>query len=484
MSAASFSNIAEVYNEICSINPPVFVGSGTLEFGDLALVRTVNPLQHDYLAALARVNDAWKRVQRAVAEQREIRLSVYNYIKDLNSQFEKSPSDYVFPDAYSLLLWIWTYQLFNNVYISGYGKKWNKYFYRGESKDYGATRFSPSITRLNASPTLMKWEVPLRLLRAIQQCVSEKLAMSSMSDPSLHHFLIETMSSSQAIAVAQHYGFPTPLLDVTVNPEIAAYFATLSSEGRIGIVGFMDASCQEERKNLALVMASSIFSRIQRQGGYFITLPPGKDIGKMFTMLRFYHQHHLEPIIPRWIGSLGFTKPDGTDFSELLFEDPYGLESHLKLELPEPRQPKPLHQLMVSTVEAISELEKSVISELYFASVRHGVIESGKRFMEVHPELLYSIFRYAPIYGFVQAMALKATAEVYGGSFKVLSDLVINLQGKVISNAIYMELEEIIGQDPQLDLNLNPQDIMTFWGDMVKHGDTRILPWPLSAWYK
>ena len=61
------------------------------------------------------------------------------------------------------------------------------------------------------------------------------------------------LSDSEYLAIAQHYGFYTPLLDFTWNAEVAAYFATLGGQrGQIGaIFGFSLTDYQGMRNPFA-----------------------------------------------------------------------------------------------------------------------------------------------------------------------------------------------------------------------------------------
>jgi len=389
----------------------------------------------------------------------------------------------VFPDIYSLLLWIWTFQLFDNVYVVRPKQGWRKYFYRGESTDYGATQFSPSIARQNNSGPARSRRVCLDLLGAIREYVFGKMALGRTSNTSsLHRFLIETMSSSQAIAVAQHYGFPTPMLDVTVNPEVAAYFATLPSKSDIRFLGYLDTSNNSGFANVALVMAPSVFTRIQRQNGYFITMPPGKDYREIFTILRFHHRLDCEPFKPTWVANLGFIRTDGTDVRKVLLEDSYGLEEHLKRRLWELMESSNTRVLHFPTIEAMSSLQKTVIPELCFAAGRYGILESGQRFVELNGALLFSVLRYAPFYGFIQGVALQVLAETYGGSFEVLFKSIINVMRTMISTGISAEIRENMGWvRPEV---ATQKDIMGMVAEIVIDGDPNEMPWPLCAWYE
>jgi FRG domain len=64
----------------------------------------------------------------------------------------------------------------------------------------------------------------------------------------LQHGLALTLR--EWMAVAQHYGVPTDFLDFSYNAEVAAYFATLSNDGEIGVIYcFNYAYAEQERVN-------------------------------------------------------------------------------------------------------------------------------------------------------------------------------------------------------------------------------------------
>ena len=46
-----------------------------------------------------------------------------------------------------------------------------------------------------------------------------------------HTLGLSDLTEKKLLAIAQHYGFPTTLLDFTFNPEVAAYFATKGRRG-------------------------------------------------------------------------------------------------------------------------------------------------------------------------------------------------------------------------------------------------------------
>ncbi len=76
-----------------------------------------------------------------------------------------------------------------------------RFFYRGESEDYGKTRLTPSVFRGN----------------------NEKLGYFD----ALTHFPQEFsgLSNLSKLAKMQHYTYPTRLLDLTTNPLVALWFA-------------------------------------------------------------------------------------------------------------------------------------------------------------------------------------------------------------------------------------------------------------------
>lgn len=76
-----------------------------------------------------------------------------------------------------------------------------RFFYRGESEDYGETRLTPSVFRKNNE----KWGY----FDALTHFPQEFSGLSNLSK----------------LAKMQHYTYPTRLLDLTTNPLVALWFA-------------------------------------------------------------------------------------------------------------------------------------------------------------------------------------------------------------------------------------------------------------------
>lgn len=82
----------------------------------------------------------------------------------------------------------------------------------------------------------------------------------------------------ECLAVAQHYGLATRLLDWSLNPLIAAYFAVIEHPDRDGAVYCYSPDCYVDRKvllldapldRIAVFMPRALDERMNRQSGVF-----------------------------------------------------------------------------------------------------------------------------------------------------------------------------------------------------------------------
>jgi hypothetical protein len=143
------ADVASAYRIVTSVVPPVGLMPGW-ESETRALLCSVHPELLDILAICAvSGGPAWDRARSEVQRQREARSTLYRWILQLDKRLTQEPS-FVFPDPYSLLLWMWTFQLFGAVRPQP-GGEWSKFFYRGEERDYGNSRFTPTMARMDPS---------------------------------------------------------------------------------------------------------------------------------------------------------------------------------------------------------------------------------------------------------------------------------------------------------------------------------------------
>ena len=482
--------LAEAYIRISEINPPAPVSNGLFEFNDLVLLRTVDPRQHTYLEALAFHHGAdseWEKIRAAVAGQKELRQKLYRWISELNDKYREDTANFIFPDPISLLLWIWTFQLFQNSYTRGLEETDKKYFYRGEARDFGATRFLPNITRPSFAHYPRDHKTPQRIRELLRQHFGENQSWGTSERERRHGLhLIETMSCAQALAVAQHYGYPTPLLDVTIHPEVALYFATLSSETEIGVVGYWDVygtDAIEGAKNLALIVAPPMFSRIHIQSGYFIcTTDVSHKLDTPFQTIVFKHRPEIEPLFPTWAMSIGPLQR-GSHESNIVLTDPFDLSSRFKGQLPEP--PSTVTFLDPDIVAEIDnkDLVRRAATDMFCATGQQRINANGVRVSVIEPGLLYVLHRYAPDHCFIYTAAFAANSEIEADKrfYKILADVNLNVMRGMLISALMDEFGE--GQVRDMILALEAKEVLQNIWVILRSGDNNAIPWPLNSWY-
>ena len=482
--------LAEAYGRISGINPPAPVSNGLFEFNDLVLLRTVDPRQHIYLEALARRHGAdseWERIRAAVAEQRELRQKLYRWVSALDDEYREDGANFIFPDPISLLLWIWTFQLFQTSYTRGLEETDKKFFFRGEARDFGATRFLPNITRPSYAHYPRDKSTPQRIRELLRQHLSADHSWGDSEQErrrGLH--LIETMSCAQALAVAQHYGYPTPLLDVTIHPEIALYFATLSSEAEVGVVGYWDVyevDAIEGAKNLALIVAPPMFSRIHIQSGYFIcTTDADHKLKTPFRTLVFKHRPELEPLFPTWVMSLGPVRRESHG-SDLILADPFDLSSGFKGPLPEPPSDATFLDPGVVVEIADGEFVRRAATDMFCATGQQRINADGVRVNVIQPGLLYVLHRYAPDHCFIFAAAFAANSEAEADKrlYKILADANLNVMRGMLISVLADEFDKDRARDTVLALQAK-ELLQNMWR-LLHSGDNNAIPWPLNSWY-
>ena len=477
------TDVASGYVTISRVNPPSVVRAGGIEFVDLPLLRSVDPRQVGYLEQLVRLrpDSGWERVRAEVVQQRAIRRTLYNHVCELNARLTDNADSFVFPDPYSLLLWIWTFQLFDQVYTKPPGASWRKYYYRGEKRDYGATRFQPSLARADAPATARSRNIPARVRALIQNYPLNEAMLHSDALLTHHaHYLIGTLSCAQSLAIARHYGFPTPLIDVTVHPEIAMWFATnLTREEDIGIIGSwgVGARNREQMGDLAIIKVPALFSRVQLQNGYFICQKNGttSQVSNL-QLLRFRHCREIQPVQPTWLMSIGSTlSPSVT--SPSILEDPLHLESAFKGRLPE-KLPTSFPNRPTISDGQIEEIVRAAIVEFTVGAGRQGITEEGRRFCELHYPVLHSMTRHAPHHSYQEAETLFAKYRSGASWVEPFLMPLITLFRTIIASSLQDTDKTTTG------MRLDTPVVLRIMAETVQRFDEHALNWPLNSWYE
>ena len=107
-------------------------------------------------------------------------------------------------------------------------------------------------------------------------------------------FRLERLSDAEYLAIAQHYGFYTLLLDFTWNAEVAAYFATMGGQpGKVGAIwGFNYKEYQEMRNPFAALGLSLEESDEAFKDGGLEPLPD-LEIIELYEVPRIYAQEGI-----------------------------------------------------------------------------------------------------------------------------------------------------------------------------------------------
>lgn len=163
------------------------------------------------------------------------------------------------------------------------------YFFRGERRnDYS---LKPKIARLVAQPVPLKDGKMVLDLRYPVSIVNEREALQRFKAAARPYLTAVPGSEWDWLALAQHHGLPTRLLDWTTNPLVALYFAVgeliddnwlkreqMSTQEFNGAAAFyvmrvkhppLNTLTSDPFESNGLFFASHVTPRIASQGGLF-----------------------------------------------------------------------------------------------------------------------------------------------------------------------------------------------------------------------
>ena len=114
-------------------------------------------------------------------------------------------------------------------------------YYRGEAKDYGNTSCRPSIYRVIGN-LFGGLDEERKYYREVKELTEEYAIIEQVKDKK------EDVRLAYELAIFQHYGFATRLLDITTDESVARYFACCSHFRETGYVFRLEN--EKEYKNI------------------------------------------------------------------------------------------------------------------------------------------------------------------------------------------------------------------------------------------
>lgn len=154
----------------------------------------------------------------------------------------------------------------------------------GRDKDHAIQLPGPMVYRGMCNSS---WSIVSSLERTGRDPVAalQANAFAALMEATARPIQLGEVSSRLFLAVAQHYGLPTDLIDFSPDPDIAVWFASRESFEASAVVYF--APVQElVEQGFAVILPPPLFQRIQLQRGVFIE-SAGKLGKNLFHSIEF-----------------------------------------------------------------------------------------------------------------------------------------------------------------------------------------------------
>jgi len=199
-----------------------------------------------------------------------------------------------------------------------------RYFFRGVKDE--AFELIPSIGRIKSNDF---------------SYFNEQVVFKIFKNQALPFLSHRPVNDWEWLAVAQHHGLPTRLLDWTSNPLVALYFATEHSESddkdgnfaiymlikKEGIIYDIPDISPFDTEQVMLISIPHVTSRIKNQFGFFTTqkdvsIPLEKQLPKN-RVRKIIFSNHLKKEFRRKLNAFGIN-------ASTIFPDIDGIAKHLK----------------------------------------------------------------------------------------------------------------------------------------------------------
>ncbi|OFY34646.1 MAG: hypothetical protein A2W91_17260 [Bacteroidetes bacterium GWF2_38_335] len=127
----------------------------------------------------------------------------------------------------------------------------------------------------------LDWELIPKAFRLPYSKYNDEKLLNSWKNRAVEYLSNGLKNDWEWLFLAQHHGVPTRLLDWTINPLIACFFASISNQDNDGAIYAVhycerikiNSSKPFDLKGISIVIPNSITKRITNQGGVFTIHP-------------------------------------------------------------------------------------------------------------------------------------------------------------------------------------------------------------------